>query len=775
MMKIVKWLLVVLVSLLLMVFLFIWYQLNASLPSLDGQKSSNKLSASATLARDELGTAIIRAKTREDAAFLLGYAHGQDRYFQMDTLRRSAAGELSELFGGVTLKIDKKARFHQFRKRAEHIYNQLPDEEKVVLEQYAAGANLALEEMSQVPFEYLLTQSKPLPWKPEESLLASYSMYLDLQGAQVERDMTLTVLKELYGQQMVDFFHLPSIYQAALDGSVVKHTDVEVPRLINNQSASNKPFGQYLQNFDFESIPEPLDIGSNNWAVTGALTDSDSAMLSNDMHLSLRVPPIWYRAQLNYEYEGRQIKVTGVSLPGTPAIIVGSNSEIAWGFTNANLDNVEWIELDETETLTLVSEQIKIKKESYDYRFELSEYGPVERVNDKKYALAWVAHQDYGANMMIAHMAHQTSVDEALALSTKAGMPVQNMMVVDKGGNAAWKPTGAVTARPTPNMSAITKAEYSPLWAKQEQNVPVFKNPNHGRLWTANNRIISTEDLSRFGNGGYALGARGVQIKDRLFDLDEFSEQDFYEILLDNEARFLMPWRQLLLDRLNTMPTLYKTDIAALNNWKACACSDSIGYSLVRRFRSTVINQLVEPIAKALKTKDRSISPILREIETATWLIINNKETSWLPPEFEDYDDFLISAYDKTRAKLIEKHNADPNTLSGLEWGKVNELRVNHPIASSVGPFASLLNMTPIEGFGDSFLPAVQGNGFGASQRLIVRPGNEEKAVLTVPGGQSGHPLSKYYETGFMQYAAGQNTPLLPGEVIHEITFEAID
>jgi penicillin amidase len=191
----------------------------------------------------------------------------------------------------------------------------------------------------------------------------------------------------------------------------------------------------------------------------------------------------------------------------------------------------------------------------------------------------------------------------------------------------------------------------------------------------------------------------------------------------------------------------------------------------VRRYRSTVINQLVQPIEQTLKAKGRSIGPILREIETAIWLVLNEEEPSWLPDGHKNYDDFLITAYNTTKEKLIEKHGADPTTLSGLEWGKVNELRVEHPIAASVGPLARFLNMRPVEGFGDSYLPAVQGNGFGASQRLIVRPGNEDKAILTVPGGQSGHPFSEFYDKGFMAYANGENTPLLPNQAIYRIKF----
>ncbi len=786
-MKPIKWLVIglsILIILFLGAFFYFYSSLSASLPEIDGVRQSNALSAQGTIERDKLGTAIIHASSRLDMAYLIGFAHAQDRFFQMDTLRRSSAGELSELVGDATLALDKRARFHQFRARAVRFFSQLDNEQQMLLEQYAKGVNDAIAEFEKPPFEYLLTQSEIKPWKPEDSLLASYSMYMDLQGWQIERDFAFTALEKLYGAEMVQFFTLPSEYQAALDGSKIPMPEVRVPALerqtdlVFTDKTLRKDSG-----FDFSDIPEPADIGSNNWAVTGRLTDTESALLSNDMHLSLRVPPIWYRAQLNYSHQGQDISVTGVSLPGTPAIIVGSNSHIAWGFTNANLDNLEWIELQDDTSVEVISENIMVKNKAHNFDILMSEYGPVREMMGKRYALIWVAHQPYGINIEIAELAHKKTTEEALTVSTLAGMPVQNMMVVDRVGNAAWKPTGAVTARQVPSTVAINEQAYTSLWKQQEQNVPSVSNPIHGRLWTANDRIISTQDLPRYGNGGYALGARGLQIKKRLFEHETFDESTFYAIQLDNQANFLSKWHELLLNTLKTKNKIesdsnpsenggrFDADIAILNDWKACACEDSIGYTLVRRFRSSFINMLLEPIETNLKSHEINSRPLLTGFETSVWHILNLQAQSWLHEDFSSFDEMLAGAYERTKERLIERYKADPITLEGLEWGEVNKLEIKHPIAQNLPIFHSLFHMRSVQGFGDSFMPAVQRKRSGASQRLIVRPGNEDLAILTVPGGQSGHPLSDYFRTGFEDYALGENTPLLPSEPIHSLVF----
>ena len=768
-MKYVKPLLFITLSLAVLIFVVAYLVLRASLPSLDKEFSSEWVNATTTIERDTIGVAKITTSSHIDAVFALGYAHGQDRLFQMDLLRRSAAGELSEIVGDIAIKVDKKSRFHQFRKRAQKAIHNLPDDQKNLLEHYAKGVNLAASEYTARPFEYLLTSTEFREWLPEDSLLVSYSMYLDLQGNQVERDLVNTFIVEKFGYGLLDFFNMPSPYQAPLDGTIVGGKNQSIPSLIVNSSNTLKSTSVQNRLLAFHRIPEPLDIGSNNWAVTGNLTDTASAMVSDDMHLGLRVPPIWYRAQLNYKTDGSNTTITGVSLPGTPIIIVGSNGHVAWGFTNANLDNVDWVRLNEDTKTTVVREIIKSKNSEEIFEIEISQYGPVKTMNGNRYALAWVAHQDYAVNISLMEMADAKNLAEAFAIADKVRIPVQNFMLADSQGNAGWRPIGAVTARTSPTLFAIDEKDYSELWLQQEANLPTYINPSHGRLWSANARVISANDFLRYGDGGYAVGARGLQIRDRLFEKQTFNEQDFYAIQMDNEARFIMPWHTKLTNLLNKNTKLYSKDIEILKQWNQCACPESIGYTLARRYRSTVINSLLAPIYEHMQDNKLSLSAALRGIEPAIWQLLDKESQDWLPSAFASYDEFLFASYEMTKTDLIKQYSADTETLEGLEWGNVNKLKIQHPFAAQLGPLAGLLNMPEVDGFGDSYMPAVQLPKFGASQRLIVRPGNEAKAILTVPGGQSGHPLSPFFSAGFNDYAEAESTPLLPGAVSHTI------
>jgi len=770
-MKAIKWTLISIAVITIMLILLAYISLRASLPTLDADISSSNVKAQATLSRDSIGTAIIKAKSEYDAAYLLGYAHAQDRLFQMDLLRRQSAGELSEIVGARALKIDKKHRFHQFRKRAKNVFDALSDHEQQLLRVYSKGVNAGAKSLAFKPFEYILTNSEFALWRPEDSLLVSYSMYIDLQLSQTEIDFRLTALKEIYGASMHQFFTLPSTYQSAIDYSVVPTDSIEIPSL--------PPFVKSDEQLAavnyYDSIEEQADYGSNNWAVSGQLTSTTSAMLSNDMHLGLRVPAIWYRTQMNYLNKQQEVTVTGVSLPGAPGVVVGSNGHIAWGFTNSNVDNVDWIKLEETTKTTTITEQIITPESVETYAFEMSEYGPVRELNGQRYALKWVAHQDYAVNMQMSNMAKMKTMEQAINLSKSVRIPVQNMVVADSSGKVAYQLTGAMSSRVPVARHAISEAQYSQEWGNAQFAPANHINPENGRVWSANARVIGVNELTQFGDGGYALGARQKQIFNLLMQQNSFSEDDFYNIQLNNQAMFLMPWHNLLIESLRNSPQKYANDIEILESWGACACPDSVGYTLVRRFRSTVINQLLGSINEQLKVHDLSTSYLLRSIEPAIWALLQQQPQQWLPDEHSDYTTFLLSAYSNTKERLIEKYNIESDELTELRWGKTNALLVKHPFSATLGPFNGLIDMTIVEAFGDSYMPAVQANSFGASQRLIVRPGNEDKAILTIPGGQSGHFLSPFYRTGFDDYASQAKTPLLPLAQQHEIVFTPIN
>ncbi|MFQ3259511.1 MAG: penicillin amidase, partial [Pseudoalteromonas distincta] len=458
------------------------------------------------------------------------------------------------------------------------------------------------------------------------------------------------------------------------------------------------------------------------------------------------------------------------SLPGAPAIVVGTNNNVAWGFTNGYLDTADWIALNDDSKTWQVDEPIALPDgEVENYSLILSEYGPVKYINEKPYALSWAAHQPYAVNMQLLKLEQAKTVDDALTVASDVGIPVQNLMVVDSLGSAAWKNMGGIPARKTPSELGVNADDYSALWQQNELQRPFIKNPQSGRLWTGNSRVVSAEDDARFGNGGYALGARSSQIRDRLFEKQTFAESDFYALQLDNQARFLMPWHALLLKQLKADQTKNQQYITALENWQQCACSTSTGYTLVKRYRDEVINILFSNMEDELNKQQGTLKYVKRDLEPAVWQLINNRPDTWINPQFKSWDEQLQGAFSQTITKLTEQFG---NNVQNWQWGKVNELVIEHPFAKQMPLLAKLLNMPTAAGFGDSYMPAVQGRSFGASQRFIAQPGHLEHAIMAIPGGQSGHPLSEFYRAGFSDYVEGKHTPLLPQELIHQIVIK---
>jgi penicillin amidase len=784
----IKWLVVGAIALLAVVAAVAYTTLYLSLPRLEGNSSTYHVAQPTQLSRDSLGHAVINAEGILDAAYALGFAHAQDRFFQMDLQRRAASGNLSDWVGKAALEIDKNARFHQFEQRAQAVFDNLPSKQQELLIRYSHGVNEALNEFTTLPFEYIAAGVEITQWRPTDSILVIYSMYLDLQGGQVNLDLARTALKDTFGEEIYRFITQPSHYQAALDGSELPLSDAPVPEYPNilsqaNDTVSVTHINQNRYSYDGTELP---DIGSNNYAVSGELTATGAGLLANDMHLSLRVPIIWYRAQLNYSEAGENISVTGVSLPGLPGIVVGTNGHIAWGFTNANLDNVDWVALNSDTPTTTVTQTIPLPgtynesadsesadhaSAGHEFTMEMSEFGPVKTINGKRYALNWVAHHDFAANLAIVDFGRVKTVDDALLIARKIAIPTQNLVVVDSKGSGAWTPGGAVLNREKASYTAISEEQMRNNTPQPAVSLPVVKNPFSKRIWTANARVISAEDLPRLGDGGYALGARGQQIRERLFEKDRFTETDFYAIQLDNHAQFLIPWHNLLSGLLTMHNVEFKPDLSYLNTWGACACEDSVGYTLVKHFRREVVQMLFGEILSTLDKQGVQSRSLLRGIEPATWQLIHNQPNSWLPHGTDTFDELLVDAYRRAKNKLLDKYSPLEANMDTLRWGSVNKLKVKHPFSAQIPFFGDMLNMDEVEGFGDTYMPAVQSTGFGASQRFFASPGHLEKAILTLPGGQSGHPLSEFFTAGFNDYATQAATPLLPGEPIYSRTF----
>ncbi len=762
-----------------------WCAVRASLPTLDGDIKLGGLAAPVSLTRDADGTVGINAQNSLDAMRALGYVHAQERFFEMDLARRAAAGELSALLGPATLSMDKDKRQHRMRARMEAQFRAASAEDREWIKVYTDGINNGLSAYPIRPWQYLLLRQVPEPWLEVDSLLVLAEMYFMLQGNPIDKRFSEIQLRKMLGDRAFDWLQpLGGEWDAALDGSIISPVTLPSAEEIDVRKfpPQNIKTGA-LQNND---APEQF-IGSNNWAIGGARTAHGGAMFAGDMHLGLGVPGIWFRAQMTIGTGDKARRIAGVTLPGLPQVVAGSNGDIVWGFTNSYGLWFDWVALPKTGNdnppVATHRETIEVKgSDSVALDVRETTFGPILRDDiDHHYALSWVLHRDGGAINRVALMMFAQSMDEAIGIAHLTPTPHQNILIADKAGNIAWTILGRMTARSAPRVTRgqLTPIESLPTGWLPSAQYPLVKNPPDGQLWTANSRQMSGAAGDMIGEGGFDLGARAGQIRDRLRESlrerPKMTEANLYAIQLDSESRFLKRWGVLAQ---SVAGTNEKTAAIAaeLKRWNGRADTDQAGHRIARAFRERVQSQLW---LAWLNASDRQPSRVAdlqarysafrfdARFEYPVWQAITVKALHLLPPPHATWDEFLAAQVAWVHDELV----ASNGNLRNATWGKRNVTQIRHPFSRAMPFLSRILDMPGAPQSGDSHMPRVSGNSFGASQRLVVSPGREEQGILTVAGGQSGHPLSPFYGAGHQGWLEGKATPLLAGETRHTIRF----
>ena len=806
----------------------IWV-LRASLPQLDGERTvsgalaavpdGGGLQAPVRLQRDGQGNPTVRARTLPDLAFGLGFLHAQDRFFQMDLSRRLAAGELAALVGERALDQDRQTRPFRLRRVAREALADASAEQRVWIEAYTRGVNEGLAALGSKPWEYHLLRQKPVPWRAEDSILVIHAMWWQLQseGLRQElprrrllarlagRDGAPPAVSEAQAKALMAALYPrandwdtpnfatreaertvvgPAASLPALDGLNLRQLAAQQARK-EGETVARIAVGQAEQ-ISLEADEAPLP-GSNAWAVAGPYADAGgAALVAGDMHLGLRIPTVWYRAQLVREdTEGEALTLNGVTLPGLPAVAAGSNGFVAWSFTNSYGD---WVDV----------RDFRCDKEGHDspegrrpYRLinefiEIAHGEPVllevresqdgiwvgeEALADgstRCWLAKWLITEPGATNLRSLALQQVKSLDAALQLAPEVGIPHQNFIVGDRAGRIAWTIIGRIPEDP---RGAQTP---SPIRWRDASSAPQIVDPEVGRLWSANSRHVEGELESVIGNdeaaGGmlYDTGIRARQIRDRLLALATPARpQDMLSIQLEDRALMLERWQALLVDLLDEQAlegSSQRAELLALvRSWGGRAAIDSAGYRLVRAFRletrRTVWNGL-------LSTLGVEPGPPPALFEQTLWQLVSEQPPEWLvDPASTDWREFLLARVDSVIASL----EPDCAVLADCTWGAYNTTQIRHPLSGALGPLAQWLDYPTRPLHGDIHVPRVPGPNFGASQRLAVSPGRESEGYLHLPGGSSGHPLSPFYLGGFERWVAGTSLPLLPGPPEHEL------
>lgn len=760
-----------------------WLLLRGSLPQLDGQLSLAGLSAPVTVQRDALGVVTIDAASETDAARALGYVHAQERYFEMDLMRRSAAGELAALFGPRALELDRERRAHRLRARVEADLAGFAGARLTQLQAYADGANAGLAALHARPWPYLLLRQPPQPWRISDSAMAGYAMYFDLQDSRNRRELALWQLGRRLPPPLRDLllrdgsqWDAPLLGQPRGEAVLPDAATLDLRTLPASAEGGHGP------------LPDPVAPGSNNWAVGGALTADGRAIVADDMHLGLRAPGIWFRVRLRYSdprAPGGRVDVSGFSLPGLPAVIVGSNGHVAWGFTNSYADTADWFPVRPCaavaaagcDAFTRHVETIQVAgADPVTLGITETAAGPVlhEDLDGQALALRWVAHLPGSLNLGLAGFAHAASLDQALAMAGQAAIPAQNLVIADRNGAIAWRVLGPLPDR-VPACTGLSvdgaDSDCAP-WHLSTRVSPVLRDPPGHRLWTANARVVDGEALARIGDGGYVLGSRAWQIRERLHAAGRFDERALLAIQLDDRALLLQPWWQLLREEGGNAPagSALRALADAGSDWSGHASVDSSAYRLARGWRLAVHARIARGLAApALATLGPEFElPDFPQLEGVAWPLLRERPAHLLPAGFDSWDALLEDAAAEVRDEL-----AGRGPLEHRSWGERNLARICHPLSAALpGPLARRLCMPAEPLPGDTAVPRVQGPDFGASQRMVVAPGHEAEGLAHMPGGQSGHPLSPFWGAGHDDWVHGRPTPFLPGPALHTLQLQ---
>jgi penicillin G amidase len=820
---------------------WVYSRLRASLPQLDETRQVAGLSAPVAIRRDGLGVPTIRGRSRTDVARAIGFLHAQERFFQMDLARRRAAGELSALVGIRALAVDREIRIHRFRAEAQRAAAALPADDRALVDAYTTGVNAGLSSLGAPPFEYLLLRQAPRPWLPEDSFLVVLSMFITLQDPQGVYESTLGTMHDVLPQEVYDFLApMGTEWDSPVVGPAIPLPPIPGPDIYDLRSRRSGKDALPLapRREEVRQLPSPdsqlptliaaslgwalgparlevgnwelgVDVhgsegavGSNNWAVSSRLAADGGALLANDMHLQVRVPNTWYRAAFEWQDESQPYaaaisvagastsrRLIGITLPGVPALVVGSNTHIAWGFTNSQADwsDVVILELDPQNhsrykapdgwrTFDRYDEVIEIAGDSPQRQpVAWTIWGPVLGPDHRGRlrALRWVAHDAQRLGVGSRALESARTVDEAFQAVNGIGAPGQNFVVADEGGHIGWTMYGAIPRRiGVDGRLPSSWADGSKGWSGwlEPNEYPRVRDPDNGRIWTANARVVDGEMLARLGDGNYEVGSRAHIIRERLLARERFTPRDLLDIQLETGAEFLRRWHDLILQTLTPDAIRGHTARARFreiveHTWSGKASATSAGYRLTRMFREQTSEMIIAFVLVECYEADSAFDyRTVRRREGPLWALVSHKPMHLLDPRYANWDQLLLAAVD-----AVIKRAEDAGGLSA-PWSRDNETSYRHPLSSGLSVLGRWLDMPQRPLDGDLYTPRMHWGSSAASERMIVSPGRESAGIMHMPTGQSGHPLSPFYANSHEAWLKGEPTPFLPGKTEHTLT-----
>jgi penicillin G amidase len=709
------------------------------------------------------------AEDDHDAYFVQGYLHAKFRLWQMEFQTHAAAGRISEIIGDKAISYDRTQRRMGMVYGAENALKEMEKDPqiKASIDAYTAGVNayIATLNSSELPVEYKLLGYKPEKWSNFKTALFTKAMTNDLAG--YDRDFEFTHALQVLGEE--NFRMLFPEIADSLAPIIPKGTPFSVP--VNMPEIPAKMDSVYLHRTDSilfteEFKPNPAN-GSNNWAVSGSRTKSGRPILSNDPHLRLSLPAIWFEMQLHTP----GFNSYGVSFPGIPGIVIGFNDNIAFGFTNSGRDVKDYYDIkfkDETRQEYWFNnswrpsenrvEEIKVKGAiSVLDTVSYTVFGPVmyDKSNEdvlhdnRAYALRWVAHDPSNILKMWHLLNRAKNYDDYLAAIKYFNVPGQNMLFASKNGDIAlWQQATFPLRWKDQGLFVMPGQDSSYMWKgfiPQSEN-PHLINPEEGFISSANQRPVDAA-YPYFIPGSYDV-YRGIIINRRLAAMQNVTPEDMMKLQNDNYNVFAEYARPVLLKNIDRSQLDQKEldylDILTVWNLrndpleKAPTIFINWWDSLQSEVFTDELNQGSMPVLKPEKFV--LLEGLLRD---SAFKFIDDISTN----KKETLEEVITSAFKKAVIKLREAEEQGK-----LEWAKYKNTTVYHLLRTGALPFAraGLLN-----GGGTNIINATT-HDHGPSWRMVIHMTDEIEAYAVYPGGQQGNPGSRYYDNFIDTWTKGE-------------------
>lgn len=722
------------------------------------------LTTEVTIRRDARSIPYVEARSAADVYFAQGYVTASDRLWQMDLMRRLARGETAEIFGRSVLEEDKRWRRFNFSKIAEQNLEYLSPELRSALDSYVRGINawIATLDDKSLPVEFRILQYKPREWRASDTIVIG-KILSDALSTTWRNDLLRASLQSVPKEKLADLLNQVTPHDVILFGSDKRPmSGTRSAHKPAEPSASLFAMADELENVRRRSLErvglyaEEL-AASNNWVISGKRTADGKPILANDPHLQPTAPGIWYLTHLSTP----DMRVSGVTFPGVPGIILGHNENIAWGATNVGPDvqdlyietfneKGEYKTPSGWEPATVRKEAIKVRTNPLKPDTEVVTLDVTETRNGpvileeggKRYSLRWTALDPRNTEFDAFYRWNRARNWEEFKAGLKSyGGAAQNFIYADVKGNIGWYAASRIPIRRTgdgamPYDGSTNEGDWVGFIPFDE--LPNLYNPPSGLIVTANQRIVGTSYKYAQMSRDAASPWRARRIYDELASRTKITmdhvrdvQHDVYNIPLADLAREVVK-----------LGAASEETVAALKAWDGRMTPDARGALIANEIRICTANKMADankPVP-AFIIRERVLHTALAD-----------KSPRWLPAGFANYGDLLRSCDTAVRAMLSDPRRYGPDHAAWV-WGKAWTARFPHPLAAAplIGAQFSTPSV-PISGSGQT--PHV---GSAVSMRHIASPGNWDATRHVIPLGQSGDPASPHYKDQFEKWNTGE-------------------